>query len=250
MVRAAAAARVTQGSPAASPRRNRDGPRRRAPPSPPPRPPRPGRRGRARVGVRAEVRRQIPSASRHSRQNARGGHELRARIPDRPEVYAAWGELLRAIKANMDLRRYELATLAAAQRLRSSYCSLAHGQVLLDQYGKQVRAIATDRDAAGSTRSTSPSWISRSEWSTTPPRSGRRPAAAARPGAHRRRDHGRDPRGRRALLLDEDPRLPRRRARRELHRDRARDPEVLVDGRPIAKKSPLDFRLQVHLIPP
>jgi hypothetical protein len=39
---------------------------------------------------------------------------------ERPDVYAAWGQLLGAIKANMDLRRYELATLAAARRLHSS----------------------------------------------------------------------------------------------------------------------------------
>jgi alkylhydroperoxidase family enzyme len=68
---------------------------------------------------------------------------------ERPDVYAAWGKLLGTIKANMDLRRYELATLAAARRLRSSYCSLAHGQVLLEQYGEPVLEIATDRDSAG-----------------------------------------------------------------------------------------------------
>jgi uncharacterized peroxidase-related enzyme len=34
----------------------------------------------------------------------------------------------------MDLRRYELATLAAARRLRSTYCSLAHGSVLLERF--------------------------------------------------------------------------------------------------------------------
>ena len=67
----------------------------------------------------------------------------------RPDVYAAWGGLLGAIKANMDLRRYELATLAAAQRLRSSYCSLAHGKVLIEQFGEPVLQIATDRSAAG-----------------------------------------------------------------------------------------------------
>ena len=67
----------------------------------------------------------------------------------RPDVYAAWGELLGAIKANMDLRRYELATLAAARRLRSTYCSLAHGKVLLEQFGEPVLQIATDRSAAG-----------------------------------------------------------------------------------------------------
>jgi uncharacterized peroxidase-related enzyme len=68
---------------------------------------------------------------------------------ERPEVYTAWGELSGAIKAGMDLRRYELATLAAARRLRSSYCSLAHGTVLLERFGEPVREIALDRRAAG-----------------------------------------------------------------------------------------------------
>jgi uncharacterized peroxidase-related enzyme len=34
----------------------------------------------------------------------------------------------------MDPRRYELATLAAAARLRSSYCALAHGSVLIENF--------------------------------------------------------------------------------------------------------------------
>src|SRR5689334_19808920 len=69
----------------------------------------------------------------------------------RPDVYAAWRELNGAIKANMDLRRYELATLAAARRLRSSYCSLAHGSVLLDKFmeADAVRAAMSDHHAAG-----------------------------------------------------------------------------------------------------
>jgi len=67
----------------------------------------------------------------------------------RPDVYAAWRGLLGAIQANMDLRRYELATLAAAQRLRSSYCCLAHGKVLIEQFGEPVLQIATDRSTAG-----------------------------------------------------------------------------------------------------
>ena len=74
---------------------------------------------------------------------------------ERPEVLAAWVQLNTAIKAGMDLRRYELATLAAARRLRSSYCCLAHGTVLLEQFGEPVREIALDHRAAGSTRSTS-----------------------------------------------------------------------------------------------
>ncbi len=68
---------------------------------------------------------------------------------ERPEVYAAWVQLNTSIKAGMDLRRYELATLAAAQRLRSSYCSLAHGSVLARQFGAPVREIVADRRAAG-----------------------------------------------------------------------------------------------------
>jgi uncharacterized peroxidase-related enzyme len=69
----------------------------------------------------------------------------------RPEVYAAWRQLNGSIKAGMDLRRYELATLAAARRLRSSYCALAHGSVLLDGLvdADQLTAIAQDHHAAG-----------------------------------------------------------------------------------------------------
>jgi alkylhydroperoxidase family enzyme len=68
---------------------------------------------------------------------------------ERPEVYEAWGSLNAAIKAGMDLRRYELATLAAARRLRSSYCSLAHGAVLHERFGEPVAAIARDYGNAG-----------------------------------------------------------------------------------------------------
>jgi alkylhydroperoxidase family enzyme len=68
---------------------------------------------------------------------------------ERPQVQAAWLALNTSIKESMDLRRYELATLAAAQRLRSSYCSLAHGKVLIDSFGEPVREIALDRRGAG-----------------------------------------------------------------------------------------------------
>jgi alkylhydroperoxidase family enzyme len=67
----------------------------------------------------------------------------------RPDVYTAWRELLIAIRANMDDRRYELVTLAAAQRLRSSYCSLAHGKILAEQLHEPVLEIVTDRATSG-----------------------------------------------------------------------------------------------------
>jgi alkylhydroperoxidase family enzyme len=61
------------------------------------------------------------------------------------DVFAAWVQLNTAVKSHMDLRRYELATFAAAQRLKSSYCSLAHGTVLIEQFGEPVAEIARDR---------------------------------------------------------------------------------------------------------
>jgi uncharacterized peroxidase-related enzyme len=68
-----------------------------------------------------------------------------------PDVYAAWVALNTAIKARMDLRRYELATLAAARRLRSTYCVHAHGSVLLDQFldAGTLGAVVADHRNAG-----------------------------------------------------------------------------------------------------
>ena len=74
---------------------------------------------------------------------------LERAFADRPEVYAAWAQLNGAIKTGMDLRRYELVTLAAARRLRSSYCCLAHGTVLAERFGEPVLEIALDHRAAG-----------------------------------------------------------------------------------------------------
>jgi uncharacterized peroxidase-related enzyme len=69
----------------------------------------------------------------------------------RPDVYAAWQGLVGAIKADMDPRRFELASVAAARRLRCSYCLLAHGNILAEQHldGETVRALAGDHHAAG-----------------------------------------------------------------------------------------------------
>ena len=65
----------------------------------------------------------------------------------RPAVFEAWKQLNVAIKSSMDLRRYEVATLAAATALRSSYCSLAHGKVLADKFmgADEVAALVTDQ---------------------------------------------------------------------------------------------------------
>jgi uncharacterized peroxidase-related enzyme len=79
-----------------------------------------------------------------------GARETLGHVPNsvrafslRPDVLAAWQGLIAAIKSNMDVRRYELATLAAARRLRSSYCMLAHGSVLMNEFmdGTTLRAV-------------------------------------------------------------------------------------------------------------
>lgn len=68
----------------------------------------------------------------------------------RPGVRDGWAALLTSIQSNLPVRTYELATLAAARALRSSYCSLAHGSVLAAKVfdAPAVTAIMTDAHAA------------------------------------------------------------------------------------------------------
>lgn len=64
----------------------------------------------------------------------------------RPDVMQAWGGLLKSIRGKMDLRRFELVTVAAARALKSSYCMLAHGSILQRDFysSDQVESIARD----------------------------------------------------------------------------------------------------------
>jgi len=73
-----------------------------------------------------------------------------AAFAHRPEIYRAWQQLNGAIKESMDLRLYELATVAAARQIRSSYCMLAHGGVLARDFYTpgEVRELALDHRAA------------------------------------------------------------------------------------------------------
>jgi uncharacterized peroxidase-related enzyme len=63
----------------------------------------------------------------------------------RPGVRDGWVALLSSITAQLPVRTYELATLAAARALRSTYCSLAHGSFLAARVfdAEAVTAIAT-----------------------------------------------------------------------------------------------------------
>src|SRR4051812_33478130 len=70
----------------------------------------------------------------------------------RPGVYRAWKQLNAAVTEGMDPRRYELVSVAAARRLRSSYCTIAHAARLLDgghMDGDAVQAVVEDHATAG-----------------------------------------------------------------------------------------------------
>ncbi|KQQ05598.1 MULTISPECIES: carboxymuconolactone decarboxylase family protein [unclassified Rathayibacter] len=62
-----------------------------------------------------------------------------------PGALLAWNELSRAITAQMDRRRYELVTLAAARGARSAHCLLAHGRVA-SRYLPEEQLIRIARD--------------------------------------------------------------------------------------------------------
>lgn len=63
----------------------------------------------------------------------------------RPEVMQLWSDLLYGVRRNMDKRRFELVTVAAAMAVKSTYCSLAHGKALTEYFGIQdVLAILQD----------------------------------------------------------------------------------------------------------
>ena len=69
----------------------------------------------------------------------------------RPDVAQAWNLLNSTIRDGMDWRRFELATIAAARALRSTYCTAAHSKILRDVCGDEgsLRAIAADPSGAG-----------------------------------------------------------------------------------------------------
>src|SRR6266516_4310397 len=75
-----------------------------------------------------------------------------AAFASRPDVARAWSTLNIAIRDGMDRRRFEIATIAAARALRSTYCTAAHAKMLRDVCGDEatMRAMAGD-DPTGET---------------------------------------------------------------------------------------------------
>jgi uncharacterized peroxidase-related enzyme len=67
-----------------------------------------------------------------------------------PEAYLAWEQLVRAIVAQLGVRRYELVTLAAARGVHSEHCRLAHGRKTLKVIDEErLEAVARDYRDAG-----------------------------------------------------------------------------------------------------
>jgi uncharacterized peroxidase-related enzyme len=61
----------------------------------------------------------------------------------RPGLMKYWGDMLDEIRRHVDPHRYELVTFAAANALRNSACSLAHGKVLTQYHSPdEIKAIA------------------------------------------------------------------------------------------------------------
>ena len=68
----------------------------------------------------------------------------------RPDVAQAWNTLNATIRDGMDRRRFELATIAAARVLHSTYCTAAHSKFMRDVCGDEatLRSIAQDPTGA------------------------------------------------------------------------------------------------------
>lgn len=61
----------------------------------------------------------------------------------RPHIMQLWAQLQAGIKRHMDKRRFELVTFVAANELRSTLCSLAHGRMLTEFLPKEeVQTLA------------------------------------------------------------------------------------------------------------
>jgi len=92
-----------------------------------------------------------PLADYYAQQRSAWGFlpNYAAAFSTRPDVAAAWNALNGAIRSGMDRRRYELATIAAARALRSTYCTAAHSLFLRDVCGDEPTMTAIAQDPTG-----------------------------------------------------------------------------------------------------
>jgi uncharacterized peroxidase-related enzyme len=74
-----------------------------------------------------------------------------AAFATRPDVARAWHALNTTIRCGMQRRRFEIATIAAARALRSTYCTAAHSKFLRDICDDDATMRAMAADPAGAT---------------------------------------------------------------------------------------------------
>jgi uncharacterized peroxidase-related enzyme len=74
-----------------------------------------------------------------------------AAFSTRPEVGMAWNALNVTVREGMDRRLFEIATIAAARAMRSTYCTAAHSGFLRDVCGDEttLRTITDHPDGSG-----------------------------------------------------------------------------------------------------
>ena len=94
-----------------------------------------------------------PAADWYERQRSAWGYlpNYAPAFALRPNVAEAWNALNGAVRTNMDRRRFELATIAAARAYRSTYCTAAHSKFLRDDCGDEaaMRTFAADPTGSG-----------------------------------------------------------------------------------------------------
>ncbi len=92
-------------------------------------------------------------ADYYARQRAAWGFlpDYASAFSTRPDIAAIWDQLNGTIRNSMDRRRFEIATIAAARALRSTYCTAAHSGFLRDVCGDEtaMRSIAEHPDGSG-----------------------------------------------------------------------------------------------------
>ena len=96
-----------------------------------------------------------PVAEYYQRQRAAWGFlpNYAAAFSTRPDIAQAWDGLNAAVRGGMDRRRFEIATIAAARALRSTYCTTAHSKFLRDVCGDEATLTSIIQEPTGSTLS-------------------------------------------------------------------------------------------------
>jgi uncharacterized peroxidase-related enzyme len=104
------------------------------------------------ISVSEEAAADPAVADWYERQRAAWGYlpNYAAAFATRPDVAEAWNTLNTVVRSNMDRRRFELATIAAARVYKSTYCTAAHSKFLRDQCGDEtaMRTMAADPTGA------------------------------------------------------------------------------------------------------